>query len=260
MFRASTLVGLAVLLSCGAALAADPATSGSLSPTPPRAEASDAPAPAWRENFKQWNRAWDIRGVPGTPKAKFEVRPLTDREEQPALVMTSDRASATLMIPVKGVDLEKTPVMRWRWRAPKLPEGADGRVAGKDDQAIGIYVGTRAGWLRQNSIAYRWETLTPVGDKGTATYGAGTVRVAWFSLRNQRDGEGPAYEESRNVAEDFKSIYGEVPKEFALSVSCNSQGTDSKAQAVLEWIEFVPAPAESAPSVTPPPPPPEKVP
>lgn len=245
---------LSAWLACGATMATEPAARPDATVSGSPVESSADSAPAWREEFKQWNRAWDIRGVPGTPKATFKVCPPTEKEQRPALLMSSDRGSATLMIPVKGVDLTRTPVMRWRWRAPKLPDGADGRDARKDDQAIGIYVGAKAGFLRQNSVAYRWETLTPVGEKGTATYGAGMVRVAWFALRNQKDGEGPAYEESRNVAEDFKNAYGEIPKEFALSVSCNSQGTDSKAEAVLEWIEFIPAPAKSDQAAALPPP------
>ncbi len=226
-----------------------------------RAHADDAvpnePATAktvgWREDFTEWNRAWDIRGVPGTRKAEFTVAPSSapaggEHPARKALRMTSDRASATLTIPVKGVDLNKTPILRWRWRAPLLPAGADGRKADKDDQAIGIYLGARAGLFKQNSIAYRWETLTPAGEKGTATYGAGMVRVAWFSLRSAKDGEGAAFEESRNVAEDFRRVYGEIPKEFALSISCNSQNTGTRAEAELEWIEFVPEPPPPAPA------------
>jgi hypothetical protein len=36
------------------------------------------------------------------------------------------------------VDLKKTPVLRWRWKAVRLPKGADGRGAVKDDQAVAI--------------------------------------------------------------------------------------------------------------------------
>lgn len=241
--RLAALVVAGAIRSAPCARADEPARDGT--------GAAEAKAAAWREDFRAWNRDWDIRGVPGTRKAAFEVGPSSapagDAPARPVLRMTSDRASAALLIPVKGVDLKKTPIMRWRWRAPKLPEGADGRRPDKDDQAIGIYLGARAGFLKQNSIAYRWETLTPAGAEGTATYGVGRVRVAWFSLRSAEDGEGASFEESRNVAEDFQRIYGEVPGEFALSISCNSQNTGTRAEAELEWIEFMPAPPPPAP-------------
>jgi DUF3047 family protein len=41
--------------------------------------------------------------------------------------------------PVKW-DLEKYPVLRWRWRARLFPRGADERQ-GKEDSALGIYLG-----------------------------------------------------------------------------------------------------------------------
>jgi hypothetical protein len=199
-----------------------------------------AVAPAWREEFGRWNKAWDVRGKPGTRRAEFEV---TEEAEGAAagglLRMSADRASASLMIPVEGVNLKDTPILRWRWRVTTFPEGADGRDSAKDDQAIGVYIGMSRGFGRQSSLAYRWETDTPRGADGQASYGAGLVRVHWHALRNQEDGEGVFFEESRNVAKDFEAAFGTVPDAFALSISCNSQYTGTRAVAELDWIEFV---------------------
>jgi hypothetical protein len=153
--------------------------------------------------------------------------------------MSADRASASLMIPVEGVKLKETPILRWRWRVTTFPGGADGRVAAKDDQAIGIYIGMSRGFGRQSSLAYRWETDTPRDASGQASYGAGLVRVQWNALRNREDGEGVFFEETRNVAKDFEAAFGTVPDAFALSISCNSQYTGTRAAAELDWIEFV---------------------
>ena len=43
-----------------------------------------------------------------------------------------------------------------------------------------------------------------------------------------------------NVAQDFKRIYGRIPKKFALSVIGNSQYTHSNTVAEIDFIEFLP--------------------
>jgi hypothetical protein len=40
------------------------------------------------------------------------------------------------------IDLTKTPILTWKWRAHELPKDGDGRKSEKDDQACGIYIGT----------------------------------------------------------------------------------------------------------------------
>lgn len=201
------------------------------------------PSDAWHEDFRELPKGAEIKGKPGTPAAKFEAVDAAGAEDGRALRMTADKASASFFIPVDGVDLRKTPILRWRWRVTEFPAGADGRDEKKDDQAIGIYVGT-GGMFGKTSLAYRWETDTPVATTGRAAYAAGVVKVHWTGLRNKDSGDGFVVEE-RNVAEDWKAMVGtDVPKSFTLSISCNSQYTGTKAAAELDWIEFRPvAPA-----------------
>ncbi|MBU4459609.1 MAG: DUF3047 domain-containing protein, partial [Verrucomicrobia bacterium] len=125
--------------------------------------------PAWREDFRELPKGAEIKGKPGTPDAKFEAADAKEAEDGRVLRMTADKASASFFIPIEGVDLRKTPVLRWRWRVTEFPSGADGREAAKDDQAIGVYLGT-GGMFGKTSLAYRWETDTPVSTPGRAAY------------------------------------------------------------------------------------------
>jgi len=196
--------------------------------------------PAWREDFRELPKGAEIKGKPGTPDAKFEAADAKETEDGRVLRMTADKASASFFIPIEGVDLRKTPVLRWRWRVTEFPAGADGREAATDDQAIGIYLGI-GGMFGKTSLAYRWETDTPVSTTGRASYAAGIVKVHWIALRN-KDSGGKFTIEERNVAADWKSMVGSgAPKSITLSVSCNSQYTGAKAAAELDWIEFRPA-------------------
>jgi DUF3047 family protein len=192
----------------------------------------------WREEFSALPPGWEVRTVPGTAVATFRADP-SGADGAGVLVTEADDASATFATQLKGTDLRRTPLLRWRWRVLEFPRDADGRVKDRDDQAIGIYV-SYGGILGQRSIAYRWETNTPVGTEGDATYGAGLVKVHWIAVRNQSDGTGEFRIDERNVADDFQRVFGFVPTDPIIAVTTNSQYTRTRAVAELDWIELMP--------------------
>src|SRR5215470_9506505 len=198
------------------------------------AHGEEISAPRWREDFDRQPPGWEIRRKPGSKLADFHV-------ENGMLVMKSDSQSGMLATHLVQVDLHRTPILRWRWRAITLPAGGDGRVPERDDQAIGIYVSS-GGPLRQKSIAYRWETDTPVGTEGEASYAAGIVTTKWIAVRNAQDA-GSFFVEERNVARDFERAFGFVPDDVSIGVACNSQYTGTSAAAELDWIELTALPA-----------------
>lgn len=197
--------------------------------------------PGWRLAFDIMPANWAVQGKPFTKAAVFQIAADPTNAALHWLSMTADQSSASLKTSDSvPVDLNKAPIMRWCWRATTLPTGADGRDPKKDDQAIGLYISS-GGLFKQQSIAYRWETETPVGTEGDAQY-AKVVRVHWLALRNKNDVDGKTfYIEERNVAEDYRKAFGSVPDKIGIGISCNSQYTASQADAQLEWIEFLPA-------------------
>jgi hypothetical protein len=202
--------------------------------------ADEVRSAGWREDFHIAPKGWELRRKPGAKMAEFHVEPQT-AEHDGALFMTADKASGMFATHLGQVDLHRTPILRWRWRAITLPTGGDGRMRERDDQAIGIYVST-GGPLRQKSVAYRWETDTPVGTEGDSSYAAGIVKAKWFALRNAKE-VGSFFVEERNVARDFQRAFGFVPDDVSIGVTCNSQYTGTTAAAELDWIELVAEPA-----------------
>lgn len=199
----------------------------------------------WREDFRTQPPGWELRTKPGTKVTHFRVEP-AGKDHDGALVMEADNASGIFATHLTKVDLHQTPILRWRWRAVTLPTAADGRDARRDDQAIAIYV-SHGGLFRQASLGYRWETDTPIGSEGEASYAAGVVRAKWVALRNAQDAaSGSFFVEERNVARDFQRAFGFVPDDITISVSSNSQYTGTRAVAELDWIELVAAPTGSA--------------
>ena len=203
------------------------------------AVSAPADTPVWREDFRLIPEGWEVRGKPGTDETRFSV-PDSTLPDGGLLELEADDSSATLLTKLDSIDLRTAPILRWRWRVTRLPPGADGRNKDRDDQAIAIYV-TDGGRFRQHSIAYRWETETPVGTAGWAKYMGGFVQVRWFCLRNRADAErGTFFTEERNVADDFRAAYGFIPKKPVIGIASNSQYTGSKAAAQLDWIELMP--------------------
>ena len=178
---------------------------------------------------------WKYQGKPGTPDVKYEI--VEDKElKHKVLHITSDKASGVIMVDCSDVDLDKYPVMRWRWKAVTLPTGADATIKAKDDQGIAVYVGY--GRLSQSSISYNWQTETPKGKSGHSTYNW-VVDVDWFTLRDKNDKMDTWFEEEVNIRDDMKKIFKKIPSGWALSISSNSQYTASKADVYLDYVEFV---------------------
>ena len=187
---------------------------------------------------KDWERKCTKLGIPAT---RFNV--LKNRDGKYVLRVSANKATGVLMMALcRLVDLKKMPIMRWKWRVLKYPEGADGRVADRDDQPIAIYIGAHSGFLMKHSMCLRWETETPKNTEGKVVYGGGIVKVKWFCLRNKHDGLNNWRIDQFNVADAYRKAYGRIPEEYSLSIGANSQYTESNTVAEIEYIEFITAP------------------
>lgn len=225
-----------------AALPLSAKENDNLQPTPGSSwcEKFDQPLPP-DKNHAILPKTWQVEGTkPGVPATICTIVK-EKTPPSPVLQVKADRSTGGIICNPSGqVDLKKTPILRWCWRVLSLPAGGDGRFAAKDDQPVAIYIGANS-WLKKNSIAYRWEDETPKGFEGTTSYAGGIVKVHYITLRNKTTPLGEWVVETRNVAEDFKKVYGSVPKEFAVSVMGNSQYTKSNTVAEVAFLEFLPA-------------------
>lgn len=204
----------------------------------------------WREDFSQANAkkfpvGWKFDG------SKFMVARTQFRVEHPAdnsatgngnvLVVEANRSTGAI-ITIPGPDLKKYPILRWRWRVKNLPPNADGRTD-LDDQAVSVYFGA-GGPLSRKSIAFRWETDMPIGHSDWLKYGAGIVTVKYQCIRNRTSPLNEWLVEERDVATEFEKVYGYLPppKLYVVSVSGNSQYTNSHTIAEIDYLELVERP------------------
>ena len=184
------------------------------------------------------------RGIPGEWKEQSWGKPGYDLEivsdnGQPVLHLRSKGATSTINRDLKAsVDLNETPIFEWRWKVVTLPTGGNACQQTTDDQAAQVYVA----WLRtpeavrSRIIGYVWDSTAPAG---TICKSQKTSTVTYVVLRSGSGELGKWITERRNVAEDFRKIYGEAPdKPTAVSLAIDSDDTRSSAESFIGPLVF----------------------
>jgi len=137
------------------------------------------------------------------------------------------------------VDVKDTQFLQWRWKAVMLPGGGDARKKAADDQALQLYVVFERfpSMVRSRIIGYIWDSTAP---EGAILKSQKTGRVTYVVVRSGPKDLGKWLDESRNVYEDYKRIYGEEPQELikAVSLAIDSDDTQSSAEGYVAQIVF----------------------
>ncbi len=155
------------------------------------------------------------------------------------LHMRSQADSSQIARDLKGkVNIKETPILEWSWRVVELPKGADSRRKATDDQAAQIYVA----WerfpkaVRSRIIGYVWDTTAP---QGLVVKSEKTSMVTYVIMRSGPAELGKWLTERRNVAEDFRKIYGEEPDNpGAITIAIDSDDVKGSAEAYFGAITF----------------------
>jgi hypothetical protein len=138
------------------------------------------------------------------------------------------------------VDLQRTPVLTWSWKADVLPSGGDGRYEATEDEAAQMYVffpGAGAfPKLNPRIVGYTWETIP---EPGTYYVSPKNENTRVFVLRNGKDGLGVWRHEERDVAADFRKAYGvAAPKPDVVCFQIDSTDTRTRAESCFSDIRF----------------------
>ena len=189
---------------------------------------------------KRFAREWQFNGaLPTVPHTDFYLATEPTAEDGRVLVIEADRASG-IMMSAPAVDLERLPILHWRWRVVRQVGVKRRDICEPDDQAGVVYVGD-GNQLRQYCVAYRWEHNAPLGVGELKRYKGGLLLAKCHCLRNRATAAGEWVEEYRNVAADFRAAFGRPLKRgFILSVGGNSQHTQSNTRIEIDYIEFLP--------------------
>jgi len=206
---------------------------------PPRAHAADAVVEDWRE------LAPGTTGVPagwrpyetpmGRPAYDFAIANDGGRR---ALRLKSANEHSTIAKEVK-VRLAATPVLKWDWRVVTQPAGADLRERSTSDASGHIFVlwPRFPAIVRSRLIGYVWDPALAVG---TIVRSRKTATVTFIVARAGAERLGQWVSDERNVADDYRRVYGEEPDDpKAIALSIDTNDTRSSAEALFGRIAFV---------------------
>lgn len=159
--------------------------------------------------------------------------------EARVLHLKSNDEHSTIVRDITGkVRLKETPILEWTWKANILPTGGDVRHKETTDIAAQLYIiwPRFPALLRSRIIGYVWDATTPAA---TMVKSEKTGTVTFIVLRSGTRDLGKWLAERRNVAEDYRDIFGEFPEDpTAITISIDSNDTRSRAESFMGPIVF----------------------
>lgn len=167
-------------------------------------------------------------------------------------------ASMALLARPLEVDLQRTPVLCWRWRVERVVESADMTTKRGDDYAARVYVafglpansmnwGTRmklalargvyGSHVPDAAVNYVWDNRHPVGTRRRSAY---TDRAQMIVLRSGSRGAGVWVTERRDVLDDVIQAFGtERARADLLAVAADTDNTGERARSGFADLHFV---------------------
>jgi len=145
---------------------------------------------------------------------------------------------------IYNIDVHITPVLSWKWRVFQLPNGGDVNNSSRDDAAASIYVVWGMGRVLSQkvpkSVRYVWGATEPAGATFSKFFGNQKIVV----LKSGPTDEGQWVTMDRNIAEDYKHLFGRKPPHAPLAILILSDGnnTHSLVKADYDDIMLEPAP------------------
>lgn len=242
-WRAALAACFALLLSplCGPVHAQTPGVSFSTAEP-------GAPLPAG------WKNLPVVRGKPMTQYTLV-------RDGQTTVLQADANRSASALMHEGDIDLARTPVVAWRWKAEKAVEGADNRVGAKEDapaRLVFVFDGDKSKLslfdrasmemakriggqdLPYATLMYVW-SATAAPESVIANPHTG--RVQMIVVSGQAGDAGEWQSMRRNIAQDYEKVFHEPPGRITgYGLLTDTDNTGSTARAWYGDIRFLPGP------------------
>lgn len=177
-------------------------------------------------------KGWEEEVFAG--QTHYELREEGDLK---ALHANSDGTASGLFKEVR-VDLSKTPVLHWRWKVNNVLKDVNEQSKPGDDYPARIYVVFSGGLFFWNTraINYVWSNNQPVGSRWPNAF---TGNAMMLAVESGPDKLGRWLEEQRNIAEDYKLLFGDEPGTIsAVAIMSDSDNSGQRATAWYGDIYF----------------------
>lgn len=139
------------------------------------------------------------------------------------------RGQASVLYKERSIDLDKTPIVNWSWKIDKTYDGIDERTRGGDDYPARLYVVAKVGFLPWETLAinYVWASNTEIGESWKNPF---TDKAIMVVVDSGDMNAGKWTMHSRNVAQDFKNLFGKNIDEingYAVMVDGDNSGQEA---------------------------------
>lgn len=147
-----------------------------------------------------------------------------------------------LNFPLKNrpnIDIYENPILSWKWKVEKLPQGANEDNDSYNDTAVSIYVVFDMGRVAlfkkvPKSIRYTWSSSLEKGT--TLSKFFGNQKIVVMESGPEKKGQWVSFE--RNIVEDYKRLYGDNPPKKPLAILILSDGDNTQAEVVAGYDDI----------------------
>lgn len=188
------------------------------------------------KDISQWKN-WEEKVFEG--KTNYEWH--TDSN----MVCASSHSSASARILKKEIDLEKTPILKFKWSIKQKPKTVNELEKQGDDFSARVYVIVDGGAFFWNTKALNYVVSTQrVGKIWNNPFAGEAVKM--LSLRQASSTDSTVwYEEIRNVKKDLEAAFwnpgspgSPFTKVHAVAIMSDSDNSKSSAQACFADLRF----------------------
>ena len=157
------------------------------------------------------------------------------------VLRAESRNAASGLVLEKAFDLKRYPRLAWRWKVENILQKGDERSKAGDDYAARVYV-IFPHWFapKTRSINYIWANKLPKGEFVPNPFFSNAVMLA---VRSGPERVGEWLSEERDVAADYRRIFGEPPPlAGAVAIMTDTDNTGGAAVAYYDDLRLLPAP------------------
>lgn len=136
------------------------------------------------------------------------------------------------------INIHETPILKWRWRIHETPEDGDESSSSRNDSAASVYMVMDTGRVLfrtvPKSIRYTWSSTLPKGKEVSRFFG--NQKIIVLGTGDKNNGEWMTFE--RNVVEDYKRLFGEMPPNQPIALLILSSGNSTNSHAKADYDDF----------------------
>ena len=172
-------------------------------------------------------------------KVEFEgtTRYTVEKEETNSVLKAMARSSASgLAVELAPLD-PKGATLSWRWKIDKIPAGGSDDKKSTFDHTARLFVAFKTFIGPPRTINYVWANEVPVGK---TFHHPSSGRSRFVVLKSGNDAAGKWHLERRNLAEDWKRLFGndDPPDIVGIGFMTDSDGTKTTVTGWYDDIEL----------------------